>query len=125
MRTLVFCQQLDALMSDPLVQRPEMTPTLGANVGSIFTLPLPVAGQVSFCAEGFTALRAFVRLHCSVEPLMFKKFKTILKASSTQWTVMCDSSSWVDSFDRCFPGGQGRGGSPMSGATLLMFTSSH
>lgn len=125
MRTLVFCQQLDTLMSDPLVQRPELTPTLGANVGSIFTLSLPVPGEVSFCAEGFTTLRAFVRLHCSVEPLVFEEFKTILKAPSTQWTIMRDSSSWVDSFDRCFPGGHRCRGSPISGATLPMFTATH
>ncbi len=107
MGTLVFCQQLNTLMSCPLMQRPEMTPTLGADVGGIFTLSLPVARQMSFRAEGFAALRALVRLHGSVEPLVFKKFKAILKAPSTQWTVMSDSSSWVDSFDRCFPGGHG------------------
>lgn len=105
MRTFVFCQQLDTLVSDTLVQGPELTPTLGANVGSIFTLPLPVPRQVSLCAEGFPTLRAFVRLHRCVEPLVFKKLKTIFKAPSTQWTVMGDSSPWVDGFDS-FPGGQ-------------------
>lgn len=104
-RTLVFCQQLDALMPDPLVQRPELTPALCANVGSVFTLSLPVPGEVSLCAEGFATLRAFVRLHRGVEPLVLEKLKTILEAPSTQWTIMRDSSSWVDSFDRRFPGG--------------------
>lgn len=122
MRTLVFCQQLDTLMSDPLVQRPELTPTLGANVGGVFTLSLPVPGEVSFSAEGFSTLRAFVRLHRSVEPLVLQKLKPIFKAPSTQWTIMCDSSSRVDGFDRCFPGCQGN---PMSRATLPMFTSTH
>lgn len=69
-------------------------------MGGVFTLSLPVPGQVSFCAESFTTLRALVRLHRSVEPLVLEKFKTILKAPSTQWTVVCDSSSWVDGFDR-------------------------
>lgn len=44
MRTLIFCQQLDALMSDTLMQGPELTSTFGAYVGSVFTLPLPVSG---------------------------------------------------------------------------------
>lgn len=105
MRTLVFCQQLDTLMPDPLVYRPELAPAFGANVSCVFTLSLPVAGQVSFCAKGFATLRAFVRLHRGVEPLVFEKFKPILEAPSTQWTVMRDSPSWVDTFDRCFPGG--------------------
>lgn len=42
MRTLVFSEQLDALMSDSLVQRPELTATFGADVRGVFTLPLPV-----------------------------------------------------------------------------------
>lgn len=42
MRTLVFCQQLHTLMPDPLVHGPELTPTLGADVGGVFTLSLPV-----------------------------------------------------------------------------------
>lgn len=92
---------------------------------SVFTLSLPVAGQVSFCAERFTTLGAFVRLHRSVEPLVFKEFKPILKAPTTQWTVVCDASSWVETFDRCFPGGQRCRGRPMSGATLPVFTSTH
>lgn len=71
MGTLVFCQQLDALMSDPLVKGPEVAPAPRANVGGVFTLPLPVPRQVRLCAEGFAALRALVRLHCCVEPLMF------------------------------------------------------
>lgn len=104
-RTLVFCQQLDTLMSDPLMQRSEVTPTLGANVGGVFTLSLPVPRKVSFCAERFTTLRTFVGLHRSVESLVLKKLKTILKAPSTQRTVVCDSPSSVDSFRRCFPGG--------------------
>ena len=106
MRTLVFGQQLDALMSDPLVQNPELTATLCTDVGSVFTLSLPVPGEVSFCAEGFPALRALVRLHRCVEPLVLQELKTILKAPSTQRTVVCDSSSWVGGFDGRFPGGQ-------------------
>lgn len=43
MGALVFCQQLDALMSHPLVQGPEVAPAPGADVGGVFTLPLPVA----------------------------------------------------------------------------------
>lgn len=104
MRALVFGQQLDALMSDPLVEGPELTPTLGANVGRIFTLPLPVPGEVSLRAKGFATLRASVRLHRGVEPLVLEELETVLKASSTQWTVMRDSSSRVCSF-RGFPGG--------------------
>lgn len=98
-RALVFCQQLDTLMSGTFVYRPEKTATLGTNVGSIFALSLPVPGQMCFCAEGFATLRALIRLHRSVEPLVFKKLKTILKAPPTQWTVMCDTSSWVDGFE--------------------------
>lgn len=41
--TLVFRQQLDTLVPDPLVKGPEVTAAPGANVGSVFTLPLPVA----------------------------------------------------------------------------------
>ena len=113
MRTLVLCQQLHTLVSDTFMQRPELTSTLGANVGGIFTLSLPVTRQVSLCAEGFTTLRAFVGFHCSVEPLVFEKLKAILKAPSTQRTVMSDSSSWVDGFDRGLPGGQRCRGSPV------------
>lgn len=71
MGTLVFRQQLDALVPDPLVEGPEVTAAPGANVGGVFTLPLPVARQVSLRAEGFAALRALVRLHRRVEPLVF------------------------------------------------------
>lgn len=80
-------------MSDTLMQRPELTTTLGTDVGGVFALPLPVARQVSLCSEGFAALGAFVRLHCSVEPLVFQKLKSILEAASTQGTVVCDPSA--------------------------------
>lgn len=42
-RTLVFCQQLHTLVSDAFVQRSELTAALGANVGGVFTLSLPVS----------------------------------------------------------------------------------
>lgn len=42
MRAFIFRQQLDTLVSDALVHGPELAPTLGANVGGVFTLPLPV-----------------------------------------------------------------------------------
>lgn len=105
-RALVFGQQLHTLVSDALVQRPELTTALGADVGGVFTLSLPVPGQVSLGAESFPALRAFVRLHRRVEPLVFKKLKAILEAPPTQRTVMGDSPAEVDRFDRQFPGGQ-------------------
>lgn len=94
-------------------------------MGSVFTLPLPVPGQVSLCAEGFPALGALVRLHGSVEPLVLKELETILKAPPAQRTVVCDSSPWVDSFDRGFPRGHGVQGNPMSRATLPMFAHAH
>lgn len=91
-------------------------------MGGIFTLPLPVRGQVGFRAEGLTTLRALVRLHRSVEPLVFQEFKTVFKAPSTQGTVVCDSSPRVDRFDRRFPGGHRCRGGTMSEAALPVFT---
>lgn len=96
-RTLIFRQQLHTLVSDPLVQRPELRPTLCTNVGSVFALPLPVPGQVSFSPKSFPTMRALVGLHRRVEPLMLKKLKAILEAAPTQRAVMGDSSSWVAS----------------------------
>lgn len=122
MRALVLGQQLYALVTEPLVQGPEATPALGANVGGIFTLPLPVSGQVGLRAEGLAALRALVRLHRGVEPLVFQEFKTVFKAPSTQGTVVRDSSPRVDRFDRRLPGGHGCRGSTMSEAALPVFT---
>lgn len=69
-RALIFSQKLHALVPDPLVQRSELTAALGADVCCVFTLPLPVAGQVSLCSESFPTLRTFVRLHRRVEPLV-------------------------------------------------------
>lgn len=105
MRTLIFSEQLDALVSDSLVQGPELAATFGADMGSVFTLPLPVTGQVSFCSEGFPTLRAFVGLHRRVKPLMLQKFKAVLEAPPTQRTVVRDPSSGVDGFEG-FSGGQ-------------------
>lgn len=105
-RTLVFRQQLHTLVSDSLVHRPELRPTLCTNVGSVFTLPLPVPGQVRFSPKSFPTMRALVGLHRRVEPLVFKKLKAILKAAPTQRAVMSDSSSWVAGFDRGLPGRQ-------------------
>lgn len=65
---------------------------------SVFTLPPPVAGQVDLCAEGFATLRALVRLHRRVEPLVFQELEAILKAPPTQRTVVDDPSAGVDGF---------------------------
>lgn len=121
--TLVFGQQLDTLVSHALVQGPELAPALCANVGSIFTLALPVPGEVGLRAEGFAALRALVRLHRRVEPLVLEKLEAILEAPPAQRAVMCDPSPRVRRFDRRFPGGQRRRGRPMSGAALPTFAS--
>lgn len=105
-RTLVFGQQLRALVSDTLVQGSELTAALSADVGGVLTLPLPVAGQVSFGPESFPALRALVRLHCRVEPLVFEKLKAVLKAPPTQRTVMGDPCPRIEHFERHLPVGQ-------------------
>lgn len=121
--TLVFAQQLDALMSDPLVQGPEVTAAPGANVGGVLTLPLPVARQVGLGAEGFAALRALVRLHRRVEPLMLQKLEAILKAPPAQRTVVRDPPPRVQRFDRRLPGRRRRRGGAMGRADLGAFAS--
>lgn len=119
--TLVLRQQLDALMPNPLVEGSEVTPAPGANVGGVFALPLPVARQVSLCAEGFAALRALVRLHRRVEPLMFEEFEAILEAPPTQRTVVRDSPPRVQRFDRRLPGRHRCRGNPVGRADLGVF----
>lgn len=106
MGALVFGQQLHALVSNAFVQGSELTAAFGADVGSIFTLPLPVARQMRFSPEGFRTLGALVRLHCRVKPLMFQKLEAVLKAPPTQRAIMGDPSPAVDGFNRHLPVGK-------------------
>ena len=85
---LITLTSLGALVSELLQGGGKTVAAFNAQVGRIFALAQPVAGQQGGGAEGPAALGAVVGLQATVHPLVLDEDRVVLETLVTLWTLV-------------------------------------